>query len=93
MNITQPMIYNLFSKLRELASPSLLIHYEEDSRELALQVKDTKIQFIVYAEDTIFRVEIHEGIILTGHDETDDLKTDKPEEVIQAAKAFKFEHL
>ena len=88
MNIPQWCIDHLFIVLvKELSCPSLPMSCN-DPREWAWDVKDTDIQFIVRAEDKIFRVETYEGEILRRYDDSDD-----PEKVIQAAKGFKSKYL
>ena len=88
MNIPQWCIDNILILLvKELSSPSLPMSCD-DPREWAWNVKDTDIQFIVRAEDKIFRVETYEGAALKQYDDTDD-----PEKIIQAAKAFKSKYL
>ena len=88
MNIPQWCIDHLLIELvKDLSCPSLPMSCV-DPREWAWNVKNTDIQFIVRVEDKIFRVEIYEGVALKHHHDTDD-----PKKVIQAAKAFKSEHL
>ena len=88
MNIPQWCIDHLLIELvKELSCPSLPMSCD-DPREWAWNVKDTDIQFMVRAEEKIFRVEIFRGVVLLNYKDTDDL-----EMVIQAAKEFKSEYL
>ena len=91
MNISQYVIVDLWCKLEKmLTCPSLLPVYDDpsDPSERAWQVKDRNIQFIVYVEDTLFRVVIDENGTQKPGTETDD-----PKKVIQVAKKFKSKYL